>query len=57
MEYKCECCGARLTEDEIEYLYGDTYMHYYQIQVDDVRGCGPVYKISEMDDGLNPNPG
>ncbi len=51
MEYKCESCGARLTEDEVEHVYGDTYGHYYQIQVDGFRKCGPVYKISEMDDG------
>lgn len=57
MEYKCESCGARLTEDEVEHVYGDTYGHYYQIQVDGFRKCGPVYKISEMDDGLDQNPG
>ena len=53
--YKCEKCGARLTEDEVAHLYGDVYEHCYQRDVDDFETCGPVF--SEIDDELNQNPG
>ena len=47
MEYKCEKCGARLTEEDVEQVYDDMYTHYYQVDVDDFRSCGPVF--SEKD--------